>query len=240
MLTLIVTPKFKEVNSVLDSISRSPNKKWLVLLSIGFGIVTNGIDNSSLNLALPILSNIFDVGADIILWLISAFMLVAVGLPLTWGNFGDTFGRKRIYVSGFLLFALGLLVLTFSTSVTHLIIGRIIQALGQSMTVTNGFAIAVAMFPDRQRGLVIGLVGASVGVGLSLGPIFGAAILENFEWRALFWTRIPLSILAMITAAIIIPKDLNRSREKKNFDYIGAVLLFISLTSFLGSAVGNG
>tara|TARA_B100000029_G_scaffold14519_2_gene15026 strand:+ start:2506 stop:3990 length:1485 start_codon:yes stop_codon:yes gene_type:complete len=233
MLTLIFTPKFKEVDSVLNSISRSPNKKWLVLLSIGFGIVTNGIDNSSLNLALPILSNIFDVGADIILWLISAFMLVAVGLALTWGNFGDTFGRKRIYVSGFLLFALGLLVLTFSTSVTHLIIGRIIQALGQSMTVTNGFAIAVAMFPDRQRGLVIGLVGASVGVGLSLGPIFGAAILDNFEWRALFWTRIPLSILAMITAAIIIPKDLNRSREKKNFDYIGAVLLFISLTSFL-------
>ena len=189
---------------MLNAIRQSSNHKWLVLLSIGFGIVTNGIDNSSLNLALPILSSIFNVGADVILWLISAFMVVAVGLALTWGNFGDTFGRKRIYISGSLLFAIGLLVLTFSTSVTHLIIGRIIQAIGQSMTVTNGFAIAVAMFPERQRGLVIGLVGASVGVGLSLGPIFGAVILEQFEWRALFWTRIPLSLLAMVVATIML------------------------------------
>ncbi len=218
---------------MLDTLRQSSNQKWLVLLSVGFGIVTNGIDNSSLNLALPILSGIFNVGADVILWLISAFMVVAVGLALTWGNFGDTFGRKRIYISGFVLFAIGLLVLTFSTSVTHLIVGRIIQAVGQSMTVTNGFAIAVAMFPNRQRGLVIGLVGASVGVGLSLGPIFGAVILDQFEWRALFWTRIPLSLLAMLAATIIIPNDPKSSLEKKTFDYRGAILLFVSLTSFL-------
>ena len=72
----------------------------------------------------------------------------------------------------------------------------------------------MSMFPERQRGLVIGLVGASVGVGLSLGPIFGAVILEQFEWRALFWTRIPLSLLAMVVATIIIPQDPKSSLEK--------------------------
>ena len=168
--------------SIVDRVRRSSFHKWLVLGTVGFGIVTGGIDNSMMNLAMPRLAEIFGVGADVILWLMAAFMVVAVGLALTWGSLGDSIGRRRVYMIGFLFFTLGLGILAVSQDVSHLIGGRVVQAIGQSMTVTNGFAIAVAAFPERQRGMVIGLVGSFVGIGLSLGPIFGGFVLEHFDW----------------------------------------------------------
>ena len=218
---------------MITTIRNSSYHKWLVLLTVGIQIITGGIDNGSLSLALPKLSIIFGVGPDIILWLVAAFMVVAVGLALTWGSLGDTFGRKQVYLWGFIVFSAGLCILAVSQTVPQLIFGRVIQAVGQSMTVTNGFAIAVAVFPLNQRGLVIGLVGGLVGVGLSIGPIFGAFILANFHWRLLFWTRIPLSLIAMGLVAIIIPPDPQLMRTKRTFDYFGAISLFIGLTSLL-------
>ncbi|MDP7619466.1 MAG: MFS transporter, partial [Dehalococcoidia bacterium] len=200
----------------------TPYHRWLVLGAVGFGIVTGGIDNSLLNVAMPRLADAFGVEADVILWLTASFMLVAVGLALTWGSLGDSIGRRRVYLVGFVLFTVGMGAMALSQNMPQAIGARVIQAVGQSMVVSNGFAIAMAAFPAHDRGKIIGLTGAFVGIGLTTGPLFAGFMLDRFEWRALFYTRLPLGLIALALAAVVIPGE-RPSGERKPFDYGGAV-----------------
>ena len=207
-------------------------KPWLILVSIGLGIATITMDNSMVAVSLPALADAFSVEADVILWLTVAGSLVSVGLVMTWGSLGDSLGRRRIYLVGFIFFTLGLLVLSLSQDMVQLITGRIVQAIGLSMIVTNGYAIAIAAFPERNRGKVIGALGSFVGFGLALGPVTAGVILDLLDWRGLFYTRLPLGLLVMGFATLVIPKD-QPAGERQPFDYLGAVALFVTLVSLL-------
>ncbi len=218
--------------SPIERVRLTPYHRWLVLGAVGFGIVTGGIDNSLLNVAMPRLADAFGVEADVILWLTASFMLVAVGLALTWGSLGDSIGRRRVYLVGFVLFTVGMGAMALSQNMPQAIGARVIQAVGQSMVVSNGFAIAMAAFPAHDRGKIIGLTGAFVGIGLTTGPLFAGFMLDRFEWRALFYTRLPLGLIALALAAVVIPGE-RPSGERKPFDYGGAVTLFITLSTLL-------
>ena len=216
----------------ITRIRTTPYHRWLVLGTVGFGIIAGGIDNSMINVAMPALATAFGVEADVILWLTAAFMLVAVGLALTWGSLGDSIGRRRIFLAGFALFTVGIGVMAVSQNVQHAIAGRIIQAIGQSMIATNGFAISMAAFPIKDRGKVIGITGAFIGIGLSIGPVFAGWMLDRFDWRALFYTRLPLGLIAMALIAIVIPGQ-RPSAQRNPFDFGGAITLFITLSTIL-------
>ncbi len=225
-------PRTSRPRSVIDRIRGASFHRWLVLGTVGFGIVTSGIDNSMLNVAMPHLADAFGVEADVILWLTAAFMLVAVGLALTWGSLGDSIGRRRLYMVGFALFTLGMAGMAVSQGMSHALGARVIQAVGQSMVVANGFAISMAAFPLHDRGKVIGLTGAFVGVGLTIGPLFAGFVLDRFEWQALFYTRLPLGLIALGLVAVVIPGQ-RPAGERRPFDYGGAITLFVMLSTLL-------
>ena len=206
--------------------------RWLILVIIGLSIATITMDNSMLNIGLPVLANAFAVEPDLILWLVVAGTLVSVGLALTWGSLGDSIGRRRLHLTGFLFFTLGLGILSISHNLFHLIFGRVVQAVGISMIVTNGFAIAVAEFPEQDRGKVVGIVSAFVGLGLAIGPVTAGTILDTLGWRGIFFTRIPLGLLVMGLNWLVIPKD-KATASLKHFDYQGAIALFVALVSLL-------
>ena len=216
----------------IDRIRAAPYHRWLVLGTVGFGIIAGGIDNSMINVAMPALATAFGVEADVILWLTAAFMLVAVGLALTWGSLGDSIGRRRIFLTGFALFTVGIGVMAVSQNVHHAIAGRVVQAIGQSMIATNGFAISMAAFPLKDRGKVIGITGAFVGIGLSIGPVFAGWMLDHFDWRALFYTRLPLGLIVMALIAVVIPGQ-RPTAQRNPFDFGGAITLFITLSTLL-------
>jgi EmrB/QacA subfamily drug resistance transporter len=222
----------RPTRSLIERIRGTRYHRWLVVCAVGFGIITGGIDNSMMNVAMPRLAVAFGVEADVILWLTASFMLVAVGLALTWGSLGDSIGRRRIFMMGFVLFTIGMAAMAASQNMPQAIGARVIQAVGQSMVVTNGFAISMAAFPIRDRGKVIGITGAFVGIGLTIGPLFAGFMLERFEWQALFYTRLPLGLIALAVVAVVIPGQ-RPTGERKPFDYGGAVTLFITLSTLL-------
>ena len=225
-------PTSPRPRSFIDRLRAAPFHRWLVLGTVGFGIVTGGIDNSILNVAMPHLADAFGVEADVILWLTAAFLLVAVGLALTWGSLGDSIGRRRVYMVGFVLFTLGMAGMAVSQTMPHAIAARILQAIGQSMVVANGFAISMAAFPPHDRGKVIGITGAFVGVGLTIGPLFAGFMLDRFEWQALFYTRLPLGLIALGLIAVVVPGE-RPTGTRRPFDYGGAVTLFVMLSTLL-------
>ena len=200
---------------------------------MGFGTFMATMDFSIVNVALPTFSEEFDRSPDTVVWATLGSSLVVTGLTLTAGRAGDLYGRKRVYLIGWLILTLGLTAASFSQSLEQIIAFRLLQAVGVSLAIANSNAIVTDAFPDHERGRALGTVTSIVGAGLMSGPILGGLILEVFDWRAIFYARIPIGLLA-ITMGIIEIREAPRAREvNRRLDLPGAVLLFAGLTSVL-------
>jgi len=206
--------------------------KWKTLAAVAFGTYVATMDMSIVNIALPTLSCEFNVSPDTIIWATLISSLVATGLTLTAGRAGDLFGRKRVYVLGWVIFTTGMAVAAFVQSIEQLIAARAFQSIGSAMAIGNSNAIVAEGFPDAERGRALGTTGAVVGAGLMSGPILGGLILDVFDWRAIFYLRIPIGLIAMMLALVIVREQGRRSSDR-HFDLFGAVTLFVALAATL-------
>ena len=151
--------------------------KWLTVATVGAGILSSTLDGSIVNIAYPILTDVFDTEASTILWVTVAYLIVSATLALPLGSVGDLLGRKRLFVGGFIVFTIGLVLVTISQTIGQLIGFRILQGIGQGMMLAISNALIVSAFPDHERGRALGINGAMVGIGLASGPVIGGFIL---------------------------------------------------------------
>ena len=158
------------------------------------------LDASIANVALPTISRAYHHPVDDAEWVILIFMLVTASTLVMFGRLGDIFGQKRIYLGGFAVFGASSLACAFAPSLEFLIVARAIQAIGAAMLLSSNQALIVDTFPVSMRGRAIGMNGAAVAVGLSLGPIIGGTIVTYFDWQWIFLINVPISILAMLGA----------------------------------------
>ena len=100
------------------------------------------------------------------------------------------------------------------------------------MTISLGTAIVVSAFPVREQGKALGMLGAVISAGLLTGPVLGGFLLDLFDWRAIFYTRIPIGIIGTIMALTLLEED-KQSENKFQFDWLGAVVLFFALSCLL-------
>jgi EmrB/QacA subfamily drug resistance transporter len=206
--------------------------KWLIVATVGAGILTSTLDGSIVNIAYPILADVFNIKASTVLWVTVSYLIVSAAIALPLGSVGDLIGRKRLFVGGFLIFTIGLGLVTASQTIGQLIGFRIFQGIGQGMMLAISNALIVSAFPDHERGRALGINGAMVGIGLASGPVIGGFILEFLDWRALFWTRLPVGIVGLLMALIVLRPD-TPQEERRPFDYKGAILLMLGLSSLL-------
>lgn len=208
--------------------------KWRALLAVAFGTFMATMDFSIVNVALPTLSREFDKPADVVVWATLASSLMVTGLTLTAGRAGDLYGRKRIYIAGWVIFTAGMGAAGFAQNIEQLVALRIFQALGVSLAIANGNAIVTSAFPENERGRALGMTGGIVGAGLMSGPILGGLILEAFSWQALFYLRVPIGLIAM-TLAFVLIRDEERMPENagRRMDIPGAIAIFVTLSTAL-------
>ena len=141
-------------------------RKWLVLAAIGCGTFMATLDSSVINIALPTLTKTFNADLSSVKWVVIVYLLVITCLLLPMGRLSDQIGRKRIYISGFLVFSVASLACALSGSLGALIFWRGVQGIGASMLMANGPAIITASFPGSQRGTALGVISMAVSAGL--------------------------------------------------------------------------
>ena len=216
--------------------------KWLALLTVAIGTFMATLDSSIVNISLPRLSEVFDTEPSVVLWVTVAYLLVSVGLVLTVGKVGDLLGRKRVYIIGLTIFTIGLALCWISQSIVQLILSRVLQAVGASMTAALSNAIVTDVFPDQERGKALGILGAVVSVGLLSGPVLGGFLLDALDWRSIFYVRVPVGIIGVVMALLLLKEQKGPSTTLR-FDWAGAVSLFggfscLLLSFNLGSKLG--
>ncbi len=206
--------------------------RWLALFTVSIGSFVATLDASIVNISFPSLTRAFAVGPSVVLWVSVAYLLVSVSLMLTVGKLGDRLGRKKIFTTGFALFTGGLVLCALSQSMTQLILSRMVQGVGAAMIISLGTAIAADAFPTTERGKALGLLSAVVSVGLLTGPVLGGFLLDLLDWRAIFYTRVPIGIVGTAMAATLLKKQ-PRGEKRFPFDWPGAVLLSATLSCMI-------
>ena len=206
------------------------SKKWMVLGTVGSGVILATIDSSIVNVALPTIVDRFDSTFRAVQWIPLAYVLVIATLTLGTGRLGDIVGKKRIYTSGFALFTVASALCGLSTSVSMLIGFRIIQAVGAVMILSLGAAILTEGFPPHERGKALGFIGTFVSVGIITGPAVGGILISFYDWRSIFFVNIPVGIVGVIMAIRYVPNTPPRPGQR--IDVPGMVLLSGALFAF--------
>ena len=155
---------------------------------------------SGVNIALPTVEHEFNLDAISLSWIITSYLLASAVFLLPIGKFADNRGQKEVFKGGIIIFTIATVLCSIAPNGLLLIIFRIIQGLGAAMTLTTGAPILVSVFPQTERGKVLGLNVAAVYLGLSLGPFIGGILTQYFGWRSIFLFCIPLEIVVVLLA----------------------------------------
>jgi len=219
--------------------------KWMILVVAAMGNLVLTIDSGLMPITYPELAAVFDTDTSTILWISVAFWVTTVGLGMTIGWFVDVHDKRSIYTLGFIIFSLALLFASISSSLWQLILVRIFMGFGSAMILAGVNAIIVDNFHGYERAKAIGFAGAVVGIGLSAGPVFGGFLLDYLDWRSLFYSRIPISIVAAILSWLVLKKQADSGGNNLKIEWIGVLSLFAVLASLIlifnrGAQVGWG
>ncbi len=196
--------------------------KWKKFLIVATGVFMSTLDSSMVNIALPTIMEEFHSPMANTQWVVLIYLLTITSSLLFWGHLGDRFGRGRVYGSGMMVFALGSLACTVSTSLALLIGSRFFQALGASMMMSTGPAIVKESFPHEQLGRTMGLIGVAVSFGLMSGPSLGGFLVEFFSWRSMFFITVPIGLIFSFLAFRFLP--MSRPAGGGAIDWSGAIL----------------
>lgn len=149
-------------------------------------------------LALPRIQGAFPgTTSSTLSWVFSAYSIGVASLLLVAGWAADLYGRKRLFLIGMTIFALGSLLSGTAQSMAWLIGARALQSLGGAMLFPSGLALVLAIFPPTKRQLAIGIWAATGGLAGAIGPSGGALLIELLGWRAVFLFNVPVAAIAI-------------------------------------------
>ncbi len=207
------------------------SRKWYVMAAVSMGIFLATIDGSIVNVALPTLVRSLNANFPTVQWVVLSYLLTLSTLLLGVGRFGDMIGKKPIYTTGFVVFTIGSVLCGLAPTAYWLIAFRVLQAIGGAMIFALGMAIVTEAFPPGERGKALGLSGTVVSVGIVLGPTLGGILIDALSWRWIFFVNLPVGIIGTLMVLRFVPAFTPAGRQQ--FDYFGAITLFISLVSLL-------
>jgi len=201
--------------------------KWWVLANVMIGTFMAVLDATIVNVGLSKIMAAFGVSVDKVEWVLTAYLLVfAVMLPAS-GWVADHFGYKRTYFFALSLFTLGSFLCGLSWDEDALIIFRIIQGAGAGFLMPVGMAIVTREFPPEKRGVALGFWSIAAAASVSLGPLIGGYLIDNFDWQAIFDVNVPVGMVALF-ATLVIQREY-KTEHVRSFDMVG----FVSATVFL-------
>lgn len=174
-----------------------------------------------------------ELGMDVVTigWVSTIFILAAVMFQIPFGKVGDIYGRKRLFLSGVIIFTISSILLALVDSSITFIIFRFAQGLGAALIFATSNAILTASYPPNQRGKVIGISVTGVYIGLTLSPLLGGIMTQNLGWRSQFWFNVPFGLLIFLLVLFKVKGEWKGEKREK-IDYFGSII-YASFLFFL-------
>ncbi|OEJ25857.1 MFS transporter [Streptomyces agglomeratus] len=205
----------------------SARGRWVVLTTV-LGSAMAMVDSTVVNVALPRIGADLDADLAALQWTVNAYMLTLAGLILLGGALGDRFGRRKVFVTGVVWFAVASLLCGLAPNAGILIAARALQGIGGALLTPGSLAIIQATFHPDDRARAVGLWSGLGGVGAAVGPFLGGWLVDGPGWRWVFLLNVPLAALCVPVALRHVPESRDPQAHGR-FDVLGAGLAALAL-----------
>jgi EmrB/QacA subfamily drug resistance transporter len=199
-----------------------------LILAASFMVV---LDFSIVNVALPSIEAELGFPASSVQWIVTAYAISFGGLLILGGRAADLFGRRRVFITGLLIFTAASLAGGLAHDPVLLVVSRLVQGGGSALVAPAALSLITTGFAQGpQRNRALGMYGATASVGFVAGQVLGGVLVEFTSWRAVFLVNVPVGLLA----AIVAPRLLGESRASQprvRLDAAGALLITVAVAA---------
>ncbi len=214
------------------------DRRWWILAVLCMVVIIVAIDNTIVNVALPVLSRQLHASNSSLQWIVDAYSLPFAGLLLAGGGMSDRLGRKRVMQIGLAAFGTFSLLAAFSHDVSTLLVARALMGAAAAFVFPATLSTLTIVFDDtRERAKAFGLWGAASGIAIAVGPVVGGLLLVHFWYGSIFLINAPLVVAALVASNYVVPES--KSPLQRRTD-TGGLLLGTTGVSLLTLATIQG
>ncbi len=215
--------------------------RWIIAVTVA-GSSMAFLDSTVLSIALPDIGR--DLGADTssLQWVTTGYLLSLVAFILVGGALGDTYGRRRIFEIGVVVFCASSVLCAVAPDTFLLIAARVVQGGGAALLTPGSLAIVQASIAPGDRARAIGAWSGLTGVASAIGPLVGGVLIAAVSWRAIFLLNLPIGVFTFVAGRRHVPETSDPAAVP-GIDVLGAVLVAVGLagvTFWLTGGVGDG
>ena len=201
-------------------------QRFLISVAVMTATVMQVLDTTIVNVALPHMQGELGATPDQISWVLTSYMVASgIFMPLT-GYFTHRFGQKNFLFISIIGFVVISVLCGLSTSLSEIVVFRLLQGVCGAALVPLSQSIMVATFPVEERGKAMAIWGMGVMVGPILGPTLGGWLTEFISWRWTFFINLPVGIISAIMVLRYIP---DTQRSERNMDWVGLALMALGV-----------
>lgn len=199
--------------------------KWLVLLVVGFGMLSAVTCTTSFNIAIPALGQAFGLGQDQAQWTVTGFMaaMTVAMLPTPW--LLDRYGFRRVFLTAIVVLAVAGVAGALSSQFTAVVGARVVQGFAAGLLQPLAALSVMRLFPSHSQGRASGVLGFGVVLAPAVAPSLGGVLLDAFGWQAVFLLNLPLCAIAGFLGFRFLPAPVESRRRR--FDWPGLSLLLV-------------
>lgn len=230
-----MAPTTTPANPATETVGR---RQWAALIVVCVGTLMIVLDGTIVNVALPVIQKDLGFSQSSLTWIVNAYLISFGSFLLVAGRLGDMFGRKRMFLSGLIIFVTASVLCGVSSSQEILIAGRFIQGLGGALASASVLAIIVTEFPKGQaQAKAMGVYTFVAVAGGSIGLLLGGILTQSLSWHWIFFINVPIGIITYLAGARLIDES-ERHGVGEKVDYFGSALVTVGVAVGVYAIVG--
>lgn len=194
---------------------------WLAVVAASLPMFMATLDNLVVTSALPVIAKDLSASIEELQWVVNAYTLSFATLMLMAVALGDRFGRRSVFLAGIAVFTLASAASALATEPWMLILARAVQGVGAAALMPLSLTLLAGSVSVRMRPAAIGIWGGIAGLGVATGPLIGGAVVQGWNWQAIFWLNVPLGVIAVPLVLAALP---NSFGKRVRADLVGLLL----------------
>ncbi len=207
---------------------KGPGSQGMTLVATGLGLFMIFVDATIVNVALPDIQADFGGGEGSLQWVVAAYTLTMAMFMMSSASAADRLGRRRVFVIGIGVFALGSALCGVAPSLEALSAARALQGIGAAILNVTSLALVSAAFPDPDRkARAIGAWTGVAAVGLAIGPTLGGILTDTVGWRAIFAVNVVVAAVSVVLVRLYVAES--HDPTDRGFDWLGQVLFIVGI-----------
>ncbi len=216
-----------------EAARKRERRRWIALAVLCLGQLMMVLDATIVNVALPSIQHDLHFSQGNLTWVMNGYLITFGGFLLLAGRLGDLVGRKRVFLTGLVMFSVASVLCGVANSQGLLIVARLLQGVGGAVASSVILAIIVTEFPGKvEQAKAMGMYAFVSAGGGSIGLLAGGALTQSLDWHWIFFVNVPIGVVAFLLGSALIEENEGIGLAG-GVDWFGSIL--ITLATMLGA-----